>query len=156
MFLNKTNLYKSLLVLSALLIFTGCAKNEAYLMNIEKFKSEPKIVLQNEKLAKWLFLEELTYDKRADDLLEVEARFQNKSDFNEKVAYKIDWKDKKGFTYKSILSKWVVVEIEERRELIIKGISPSTKVEGFRIRIQQPTSDDKYRQNQNNKQYQGY
>ncbi len=135
--------------------FSACAKNEQYLLNIEKFKSEPKIVLQTEKMGKWLFLDDLTYRERKDGLLEVEARFQNHSDSNENVAYKIDWKDKDGFTQKSILSRWIVVGVEERRELLIKGISPTIKAKGFRIRLQKPTRDDLYRKNQNNNEYQG-
>lgn len=146
---------KGIFIICLLFIFSGCVNNEAYLMNLEKFKAEPKIILQNKELAKWIFLEELNSNNKADGLLEIEARFINNSNSNEKLAYKIDWRDENGFTYKSILSKWIVVEVEENRELIIKGISPSIKVKDFRIRIQKPTADDSYRKNQNNNQYQG-
>lgn len=155
MWLIKKSIFIKLFVVGLLFVFSGCAKNEDYLINLEKFKSEPKIILQTEELAEWIFLEEINSYNRPDGLLEIEARFQNNSNSNEKLSYKIDWRDENGFTYKSILSKWIVVEVEENRKLIIKGISPSIKVRDFRIRIQKPTADDTYRKNQNNNQYQG-
>ena len=112
------------------------------------------ILTENSNLNKWLELEKVNYFKRKDGLLVVEAKFRNLASSNKNVAYKIDWINENGFTQKSILSRWIVSEVESNRSFIIKGISPSIKVSDFEIRLQEPTSDDKNRKNSYHSEYQ--
>lgn len=148
--MKKRILLTSCLFVAAL--FTGCAQNQ---VDLNPRVTDSHVIIENPNLYDWLKLEKVNYFTRKDDLLVVEARLKNLSTFNKKVAYKIDWIDENGFTQKSILSKWVVAEVEERRDLIIQGISPSMKIKDFQIRIQVPTSDDSYRNDSYHNQYHG-
>lgn len=139
-----------LITIISLVFFNGCAQQA----DIKPRVTDPHIIVENTSLYNWLDLEKVNYFKRDDGLLVVEAKFKNYSTFNHKVAYKIDWIDKNGFTEKSILSRWVVAEVEQRRALVIKGIAPSIKITDFEIRLQNPTSDDANRKDSYHSDYQ--
>lgn len=133
------------------IVFIGCAQNQ---VDIKPKITDSHIIIENQSLDDWLQLEKVNYFKRKDELLVVEVKFKNTSIFNKKVAYKIDWIDENGFTEKSILSRWVVTEVEEGRSFVIRGISPSIKINDFEIRLQLPTSDDKNRKDSYHYNYQ--
>lgn len=143
--------YVIFLVLVSVL-FTACNQNQ---VNLNNKISDSHIIVENESLYNWLNLDAVNYFIRDDSLLEVEARFRNFTSSNKLLAYKIDWMDKNGFVQKSILSKWVIVKVEERRNLVIHGIAPSMKVKDFSIRLQEPTKDDNLRKDSYHREYQG-
>ncbi|MGJ0336115.1 DUF1425 domain-containing protein [Aliarcobacter cryaerophilus] len=130
---------------------TACVQNQ---MDTKPRITDPHILVENSDLYDWLKLERVNYFKRKDDLLVVEAKFKNTTSFNKSVAYKIDWIDENGFTEKSILSRWIVTEVEDGRSFVINAISPSTKIKDFEIRLQIPTSDDKNRKDSYHSDYQ--
>ncbi len=144
-------LYVLFLILVSVL-FTACNQNQVVLNN--KI-SDSHIIVENESLYNWLNLDVVNYFMRKDSLLEVEARFRNFTSNNKLLAYKIDWMDDNGFIQKSILSKWIIVKVEERRNLVIHGIAPGIKVKSFRIRLQEPTKDDNLRKDSYHQEYQG-
>lgn len=131
--------------------FTGCTQNQ---VDLTPRISDPHILVENPSLYGWLELERVNYFKREDGLIVVEARFKNLSQYNQKVAYKIDWMNKNGFIQKSILSRWIVSEVEQNRSFVIKGIAPSMKIKDFEIRVQEPTRDDRQRKDSYHNQYQ--
>lgn len=133
------------------IVFIGCAQNQ---VDIKPKITDPHVIIENRSLNDWLQLEKINYFKRKDELLVVEVKFKNTSIFNKKVAYKIDWIDENGFTEKSILSRWIVTEVEEGRSFVIRGISPSIKINDFEVRLQLPTSDDKNRKDSYHNNYQ--
>lgn len=135
----------------SLCFFAGCTQNQ---VDLSPRISDPHILVENPSLYNWLELQKVNYFKREDGLIVVEAKFKSLSHVNEKLAYKIDWMDKNGFTKKSILSRWIVSEVERGRSFIINAIAPSMKIENFEIRLQEPTSDDKQRKDSYHNQYQ--
>lgn len=141
----------SIIAFCAINIFSGCVQNN---VDLKPRISDSHVLFENSNLYDWLELEKVNYFKRKDDLLVVEGRFNNLSSFNKKVAYKINWIDENGFIEKSILSRWIVVEVEQNRSFIISAISPSIKVKDFEIRLQIPTSDDKNRKDSYHSAYQ--
>lgn len=141
----------SFMVILSFSFFTGCVQTQ---VDLTPRISDPHIIVENPSLYKWLQLERVNYFERKDGLIVVEAKFKSLSQFNEKVAYKIDWMDENGFTQKSILSRWMVSEVEQRRSFIIRGIAPSIKIKDFEIKLQEPTSDDKKRKDSYHNQYQ--
>ena len=142
------NLIVLLITITAL---SGCVQNQ---VDLKPRIMDSHILTENSNLNKWLELEKVNYFKRKDSLLVVEARFKNLSSSNKNVAYKIDWIDENGFTQKSILSRWIVSEVEGNRSFVINGISPSVKVSDFEIRLQEASSDDKNRKNSYHSEYQ--
>lgn len=141
----------SFMMILSLSFFAGCVQSQ---VDLTPRISDPHILVENPSLYDWLELEKVNYFKREDGLMVVEAKFKNLSQFNQKVAYKIDWMDKNGFTQKSILSRWIVSEVEQKRSFLIKGIAPSIKITDFEIRLQIPSSDDKKRKDSYHNQYQ--
>ncbi len=133
------------------LMFNGCNQGPTITSQI----TDPHVLVENSSLYGWLNLETINYVKRSDEMLEFEASFRNISEWNRVLAYRIDWYDENGFSIKTILSKWTVVEVEQRRNLIIHGISPTNKTTNFKIRLQVPTSDDDLRKNNYHYEYQG-
>ena len=127
------------LSLLGMIFLSGCVQNQ---VDLKPRISDSHIIVENSSLYEWLELEKINYFEREDGLLVVEAKFKNLSSFKKNIAYKIEWIDKNGFTQKTILSKWTIVQIDEKRSLLIQGISPSVKVKDFEIRLQLPTSDD--------------
>lgn len=142
------NMIVLLITITAL---SGCVQNQ---VDLKPRIMDSHILTENSNLNKWLELEKVNYFKRKDSLLVVEARFKNLSSSNKNVAYKIDWIDENGFTQKSILSRWIVSEVEGNRSFVINGISPSVKVSDFEIRLQEASSDDKNRKNSYHSEYQ--
>ena len=90
-----------------------------------------------------------------DGLTEIEVIFKNYTDSNEKIAYKVDWFDKDGFSIDTIMSKWKVIEVEANRNMVIHAISPSIKATEYKIRMQFPSEDDEFRNNPVQFEYQG-
>ena len=146
----KYFLNTALLIIS-IFVFSGCNQKQ---VDINQKISDPHVIIENPSIYKWLQFDDVNYFKREDGLMEVEVRFRNFTNSNKIVSYKIDWMDENGFIQKSILSKWVIVEIEERRNLVIHGISPSTKIENFKIRLQEPTKDDRLKRDAYHYEYQ--
>lgn len=140
-----------IVILITITALSGCVQNQ---VDLKPKIIDSHILIENSRLNDWLELEKVNYFKRKDKLLVVEAKFKNISSFNKYVAYKIDWIDENGFTQKSILSRWIVSEVEKNRSFIINGISPSIKVTDFEIRLQEQTSDDKNRKNSYQSEYQ--
>jgi len=136
----------------AIFLFTGCNQNK---VSIDNKITDPHVIIENPSIYNWLKLERVNYFTREDGLMEVEARFRNFSSSNKVLAYKVNWMDKNGFVQKTILSKWTITEVEERRGLIIHGIAPSMKVKDFEIRLQEPTKDDSLRKSSYHNEYQG-
>ena len=143
-------LIKSLLALGLILFFTGCTQNQP---SINSKITDPHIIMENGSMDGWLEFQTVNYLTREDGLMEVEARFRNYSSFDKTVAYKINWMDKNNFIEKSILSKWVVVEIQSQRGLTIHGISPSNRIKDFQILIQETSTNDDLRKNSYHKEY---
>ncbi len=147
--MKKKNL--SFIIILIFSFFTGCTQNQ---VDLTPRISDPHILIENQSLHDWLKLERVNYFKRKDDLLVVEVKFRNLSQSNERLAYKIDWIDENGFTQKSILSRWIISEVEQKRSFIIRGIAPSIKIKDFEIRLQKPSSDDRKRKDSYHNQYQ--
>lgn len=141
-----------LLAIFSALIFSGCNQNK---VSVNNQITDPHVLIENESIYNWLQLERVNYFTREDGLMEVEARFRNFSNLNKVLAYKISWMDKNGFVEKTILSKWTITKVEERRGLIIHGIAPSMKIKKFEIRLQEPTKDDNLRKDSYHNEYQG-
>lgn len=145
------NVLKWIVGLIAVAMFAGCVQPVV----INKTITDPHVIIENESIYDWLQFENVNYIQRDDGLIEVEAVFRNFTSNNKVLAYKIDWIDQNNFIQKSILSKWTIVKVEERRNLVIHGISPSMKVKDFRIRLQEPTDDDELRRDSYHYEYQG-
>lgn len=143
---------KYLLLLASTIFLVGCTQNQVV---INQNVSDPHVVIENPSIYEWLQFDDINYVTRNDGLMEVEAKFRNFTTNNKVLAYKIDWEDENGFVQKTLLSKWTITQVEERRNLIIHGISPSTKVKNFKIRIQEPTKDDNLRKDSYHYNYQG-
>ncbi len=133
---KKVLLY-SILTCSTIL-FSGCVNKLQQDQNVSNTYEKSKIIFQSNEIQNWLILEDLIYKKREDGLTQIEARFFNKNSFDDKVAYRIDWLDKDGFTISSLLSKWEVKEVYGNANLIIQAISPSIKAVDFSIKLRNP------------------
>lgn len=147
--MKKTNLF----LISILFIFllNGCVENQ---IDLKPRINDSHVKIENSSLYEWLKLEKINYYKRKDGLLIVELKFNNISNFNKSLAYKIDWIDKNGFIEKSILSRWIVTKVEQKRSFIIHGIAPSTKIKDFEIKLQMPSHDDNHRKDSYHNEYQ--
>jgi len=133
-------------------VFLGCNQDR---VTVNNQITDPHVIIENESIYDWLQLEKINYFTRKDGLIEVEARFRNFDNSNKIVAYKINWMDENGFIEKTILSRWAIAEVEERRTFVIHGISPSIKIKSFEIRLQEPTKDDSLRKDSYHKEYRG-
>lgn len=138
-----------LLLLAIALFFVGCNQSPT----INQSFTDPHIRVENPSLYNWLKFDFVNYTIRKDGLLELEARFRNFSNYNKTIAYKIHYRDENGFTQKTLMSKWTFTEVESRRDLVIHGISPNAKSADFVIVLQEPTQDDKLREDAYHKRY---
>jgi uncharacterized protein YcfL len=136
-----------LLTLVSFVLFSGCAQKELEV-------SDPHIIVEDSSINGWLKLERVNHFKKPDGFLIVEAKFRNLSSSNKKVVYKIEWLNGSGFTERTILSKWMITEVEAKRGFTIRGISPSIRAEDFEIILQEPTEDDMKRKDSYHNEYQ--
>jgi len=143
-------IYLTLVIVSAI-IFAGCAQKD---VKVEPKLSDDEHIIIDSSLNSWLKLEKLNYFQKSDGFWVVQAKFKNMTFTNRNVAYKIDWIDKNGFIIKSILSKWKVATVEENRDFIINGVSPSNQIKDFEIRVQRTSIDDEKRKDSSHYEYQ--
>ena len=136
---------KFLIFFLSIFLLSGCVK---------KVK-DPNFSVEDSEI--YDSLEVVSEAKRIKDdgLTEIEVIFKNYTDSNEKIAYKVDWFDKDGFSIDTIMSKWKVIEVEAKRNMIIHAISPSIKATEYKIRMQYPSEDDEFRNNSAQYEYQG-
>lgn len=142
--------FQFLLLIASVMFFIGCANQQA---TINQSFTDPHVRVENPSLYNWLKFDFINYVKRDDGLIEFEARFTNFSNVNKTISYKINWRDLNGFTKKTLMSRWSFTEVEARRALVIHGISPDVKTSDFEVVLQEPTSDDKLREDSYHKQY---
>ncbi|NLK66625.1 MAG: YcfL family protein [Campylobacteraceae bacterium] len=140
---------KQLFGLVATFMLAGCG-----ISPVERL-AEHNIIVENKSIMSDFKIVSVVSKDRNDGLKEAQAVLKNDTRKNREIAYKVDWIDKDGFTRDSILSKWKVVRVEAGRDVVIGGISPSSDVSDFKIRINYPTKDDKLRKNPANYEYQG-
>lgn len=135
-----------------LLFFAGCSTS-----SLESVaKTNPSIILEDKSVAKWLEVENANSVIRQDGLVELEIVAKNSDSKSRIFTYKVDWYDANGFTIQSITSKWKIVQVEGKRGVIIREISPSHDVINYKLRIGTPNDNDKKReQNVNIKEYRG-
>ena len=136
---------KFLIFLLSVFLLSGCVK---------KVK-DPNFTVEDSGI--YDSLEVVSEAKRVKDdgFTEIEVIFKNYTDSNEKIAYKIDWFDKDGFSVDTIMSKWKVIEVEAKRNMVIHAISPSVRATEYKIRMQFPSEDDEFRNNPAQFEYQG-
>lgn len=146
---------KFILAVLAIFIFFGCSDKQKEI-TLEYINTHKNIVIEDDSILKWLIIENIASLVRADGMLEVEIATKNINSKSNTVAYKIDWFDENGFVIETILSKWKLLQIEGKRNAIIHGISPSQNAVSYKIRFQEPTSDDVKRDmNVNIKEFRG-
>ncbi len=121
-----------LVILSFIFLFSGC---------VNKI-NHPNFVIEDDEIYDSLEFINVNEKDRKDGLKEIRAIFKNYTNDDTKIAYRIDWFDENGFLIDSIMSKWKISQVEGRRDLIIYGISPSTKAKNFKIKMQLPTKND--------------
>lgn len=134
-----------LLVLFCLVAFSGC---------VSKVK-DPNFIVEDSDIYDTLEFVNMAKRTKDDGLTEIQAVFKNYTKSNEKFAYRVDWFDEDGFVIDSIMSKWKVVEVEAKRNLVINALSPSIKAKDYKIRMQFISNDDKLRNNSAIYEYQG-
>ncbi|WP_228568812.1 DUF1425 domain-containing protein [Campylobacter sputorum] len=120
------------------LLFCGCS----FFIDTQKELLENKIVVLSDNFYDDFKLINTAHKLRNDGLTEIEAVFVNMADKNIKIAYKIDWFDKDNFLVDTLMSKWEIVNVESMKNLVIRGVSPSTKAMNYQVRVMYPKSDD--------------
>lgn len=117
--------------------------------------AEHNIILEDDDIMDDFKIVSVASKDREDGLKEAQAVLKNDTKKNRQIAYKVDWIDENGFVRDSILSKWKVVEVEAGRNVVIEGISPNSSISDFKIRLNYPSKDDKFRKNPAHFEYQG-
>ncbi len=97
---------------------------------------DERVRYESNELRAWLGFDFVATVKREDGLVEFEARFINDSYQDKFLDYRVDWRDKNGFTQESVMSKWSTAKINGKREFIIHGISPNAKAQDFVVHLQ--------------------
>ena len=139
------NLIKFTLIAVLAVFVAGCASSsQRQIIKQSHINRDPRIIIGDASIENWLKFEGLAQSSKQ-DLMRVQARCVNTSNSNKKVAYNVIWKDQDGMVIKTILSRWVVNEIEAHRNLTIQATAPSIHASDFEIEIQDPTRDDKKR-----------
>lgn len=114
---------------------------------------DPRILIEDEGIQKWLRFERINSVLRQDGFLEFEAQFSNTSNYGKRLAYKVEWRDENGFTIKTILSRWITADVEGRRKLIVRGISPNIKARDFLLIVDRPNYYDNLQKSPYNKEH---
>lgn len=136
-------------------VISGCS-NKQKEVSLEQLNTHKNVIVEDSSILDWLAIENIASMVRSDNMLEVQVQTKNMNSKSKTVAYKIDWFDENGFLVETILSKWKLLQVEGKRGANIKGISPSQSVASFKIRFQEPSSDDVKRDmNVNIKEYRG-
>ena len=136
----------SILIFS--ILFIGCVKQEPI-----KHNTFPNVIVENKIHDNFSILQSV-YKTQKDGLILVEVEVQNISSAEKTFTYKVDWKDENGFKIKTIMSRWVTVNVEPSRNAIISTISPSLKAKQYIVHIVSTSLSDKKRKNSYNYEYQ--
>ncbi len=134
----------------------GCstpARNAMQGGNENAALNEPRVSIQDEGIQNWLQFEGINSVLRQDGFLEFEARFANTSNHGKRLAYKVEWRDENGFTIKTILSRWITADVEGRRKLIVRGISPNIKARDFLLIVDRPNYYDNLQKSPHRKEH---
>ena len=102
------------------LLFTGCAD-----------KSFVKTV--DNKVAKYVDVQEVKERIRDDGLLEIQINAQNNTDEYKLFKYRVDWQDKDGFLIPSLSSKWADFPAHKNSNFKINVIAPSPKATAYQV-----------------------
>lgn len=146
---------KYVFVFLAVFLFLGCSDKQKEI-TLEYINTHKNVVVEDDSILKWMIIENIASLVRNDGMLEAEIVIKNIDSSPNKVVYKIDWFDQNGFVIETILSKWKIVTIEGKRNMIIHIISPSHDAVNYKIRFQKLTDDDLKRdKNVNLKEYIG-
>lgn len=136
---------KFLIFLLSVFLLSGCVK---------KVK-DPNFTVEDSGIYDTLEFVDMVKRTKEDGFLEIQAVFKNYTNSNKTVAYKVDWYDNDGFLIDTIMSKWKVVEVEAKRNFVLKAVAPSIKAVDYKIRMQFPSDDDEFRNNPAQYEYQG-
>lgn len=132
------------ILFSIAFLLSGCSQQSALTPEKEMlFNSH--VVIEDSKMTKWFRVENVVSLYRDDEMLEFEITAKNILDKPKTFAYRVDWYDKNGMSIKTILTKWTIVKLEARRNIILRKISPSKGAIDFKVVFQELTDEDKLR-----------
>ncbi len=139
--------------ISMLFLGAGCASRTHKADEQRMAVTNPRVKIEDSAIQKWLRTDFVHTVQRADGLVEFEARFTNMSRYGKKLAYKVEWLDENGFVQKTLMSRWILSEVEGRKNLVIHGISPSAAVKDFFLILQRPNYYDNLKRDAYHKQH---
>ncbi len=134
-------------------LWMGCSAHNNNAAVINQRITDPHVRIEDPDIQNWLKFDFINYVQRKDALIEFEAKFTNYSPYNKTLAYKVEWVDENGFTQKTLMSRWILAEVEGKRNLIIHGISPNMKTKNFVVVLQRPNYHDDLRQDSYRKRH---
>ncbi|CZE47643.1 YcfL family protein [Campylobacter geochelonis] len=133
----------------AVLLLAGCGISPTERL------AQHNVIIEDEDIMDDFDLVSVVSKTRDDGLSQAQAVLKNNTKKNQMIAYRVDWIDKDGFVKDTILSKWKVVQVEAKRDVVLNAISPSIDTVDFKIRVNYPSKDDKIRNNPAYYEYQG-
>lgn len=123
------------------IILSGCQEQPKVVQT-----NYPQVRFMDPSLREKLLIQDLATRKNDGGLMEFELRATSTSGSDTALVYKTDW-SAQGFTIKTIMSRWVSVDLEAGRDLIIRGVAPKPEADSFLIRLGYPSSNDRNRLN---------
>ncbi|MEA3289406.1 MAG: DUF1425 domain-containing protein [Campylobacterota bacterium] len=139
----------SLLFLTVTFMFNGCAAQNQVIID-NKF---PSYVAIDPTVADDFIFISKTDGVSASGNKKVLIEMENKTNYKQTVMYKIEWKNNQGFVEKTIMSRWIMVDVEPQRRFQMTSTAPTKYSDNYNVRILKPNSSDYKRKNSYQSEY---
>ncbi|HFU74079.1 MAG TPA: DUF1425 domain-containing protein [Helicobacteraceae bacterium] len=107
----------------ALLLIFGCADKMSVKVVDNSIEGDIKVLSVNERI------------QEGGDLKEIQLHGENQTDAYIKLRYRVEWKDKDGFSVESLQSSWRELPVYKNADFNIRLIAPSPKAVKYMIFI---------------------
>ncbi len=123
-------------ILVALMLAACSASNKGQMEVTEDGEVVTKVYSSNSLLSSRISVEDLR-QRRAGDLLQVQAVLENDWKFRLDFQYKFKWFDADGFELEPEAQPWQQVVMAGRSQNSVKGVSPNPSAVRFEIWVQE-------------------
>lgn len=107
----------------ALLMMFGCADKMSVKVVDNSIDGDINVIAVNERI------------QEGSDLKEIQLQGENETDEYIKLRYRVEWKDKDGFSVESLQSSWRELPVYKNAEFNIRLVAPSPKAVKYMIYI---------------------
>ena len=123
-------IFRVVLAVGFIFLLSGCEKKQVVIHN-----NFPGFIIADKDIYNNFTFTGVAQKRNVNDLLEIEAEFENMTDRMQRISYKVEWKDSSGFTIKTIMSRMISADVGAFRRLRISAVAPSPKATTYNIRL---------------------